>query len=68
MDFNRLYFDHQLLLMRASRPGTDLARRTHEASARTLAADIAAFQRRLGAGSALAWAALSSPHECECAA
>lgn len=67
MDLNKLYFDHQLLLMKARRPGTSQIRGEHLAAARAIAGRIATFQRGLGAASAAAWGTLSAPR-CECAA
>jgi hypothetical protein len=55
VDLNRLYFDHQILLMRAQGAGSPDGRRGHEAAASGLAAHISCIQRTLGAPAALAW-------------
>ena len=55
MDLNRLYFDHQLSLMRASRSPTCDDRRTHASRALRIAGRIGSAQRALGAAAALSW-------------
>lgn len=67
MDLNKLYFDHQLLLMKARRPATQQVRSEHLTAARAIAGRIAGFQHGLGATSARGWGLLSAPR-CECAA
>jgi hypothetical protein len=60
MDLNQLYFDHQLLLMKADRAGTAHLRRRHEVAASTVAGRIGSLQTRLGASGAPAWDALAT--------
>jgi len=55
MDLNQLYFDHQLLLMKACQAGPGRARSGHEIGARRLARTISAWQRSSGAPAAEAW-------------
>lgn len=52
MDLNKLYFDHQLLLLRGLR---SLPSRKRDAAARLLAGQIGTFQRALGAAGANRW-------------
>lgn len=59
MDLNRLYFDHQMLLLRARIAGAGQARQAHETAARRLAGRIGSFQRRSGAAAALGWETLA---------
>jgi hypothetical protein len=56
---NQLYFDHQLLLMKARRTLSAEARRTHEACASLIAGQIGGMQRALGATGAPAWEAMA---------
>ncbi|OYW44001.1 MAG: hypothetical protein B7Z08_04165 [Sphingomonadales bacterium 32-68-7] len=67
MDLNKLYFDHQLLLMKARSPVTPQARSEKLAAARAIAGRIARFQHALGAASAAAWGSQST-QLCECSA
>ena len=55
MDLNQLYFDHQLLLMKAKRSPSAERRRTHEIGASLIARRIGCMQRALGAACAPAW-------------
>jgi len=55
MDFNRLYFDHQLSLIRARNAGTSELRRDHQSNATRIATQIGREQCRLGATAACAW-------------
>ena len=55
MDLNRLYFDHQLSLMRASGSVTCDGRRRHVSRALRIAGRIGSAQRSLGAAAATGW-------------
>jgi hypothetical protein len=55
VDLNRLYFDHQLSLMAASRAATCDTRRRHAARASSIAGEIGSAQRALGAAAAASW-------------
>ena len=57
MDLNQLYFDHQVLLMRADGAATPEARGDHEIAAARIAGSIGQRQVRLGAAAACAWIA-----------
>ena len=59
MDLNQLYFDHQLLLIRAERAVSLGARREHEVGASRIAGQIGCMQRALGAAAAPNWEALA---------
>ena len=59
MDLNRLYFDHQLLLMQVQRASSWHRRSQHFVSASHVAARIGRVQRALGARAAAAWEAAS---------
>ena len=59
MDLNQLYFDHQILLMRAKQTLSAEARHAHEAGASLIAGRIGCIQRALGAASAPAWEAIA---------
>jgi hypothetical protein len=61
MDLNRLYSDHQLLLMRADHALNDGAQRVHAAAASHLARQIGHVQRALGAAAAPTWETLAAP-------
>ena len=61
MDLNRLYSDHQLLLMQADRAPSDDARRVHTAAASHVAERIGRTQRALGAAAAPTWETLVAP-------
>ena len=60
MDLNQLYFDHQLLLMKAAGAASDRARHEHEAVASRVAGRIGRTQRALGAAAAPLWEALAA--------
>lgn len=49
MDLNRLYFEHQLALIRASGADGEAARDRHHARADCIASRISDFQDRVGA-------------------
>lgn len=57
MDFNQLYFDHQVLLMRADDASSDGAQHQHAFDASLIAGRIGCMQRALGAGAAPLWEA-----------
>jgi hypothetical protein len=57
MDFNRLYSDHQVLLVKARRAATYGLRRSYEIAASDIAILIGFAQRSLGAAAARAWEA-----------
>ena len=59
MDLNQLYFDHQILLIKADGAASPTARRGHEAAAALVAGRIGQSQVRLGAAAACAWMARS---------
>ena len=59
MDLNRLYSDHQLLLLRAERAPTEDLRERHEIAASPLAGRIGCMQRAMGADGARVWDALA---------
>lgn len=61
MDLNRLYFDHQLSLMRASRSATCGGRRRHVSRALRIAGRIGFAQRSLGAAAATDWEIQARP-------
>ena len=61
MDFNRLYSDHQILLVRAERAPSDALRHGHEIAATHIAGRIGCMQRALGAPAAPAWESLAAP-------
>lgn len=61
MDLNRLYFDHQLLLMRADGAQSDDAQHQHQLDATLLAGRIGGLLRGIGAGAAPAWEARGTP-------
>ena len=67
MDLNQLYFDHQLLLMRAARAPTDALRRNHEMAAVKVAGHVRTMQRTLGASAAGTWDAPAAVTECSAA-
>lgn len=58
MDLNQLYFDHQVLTMKAA--ASSDARCGHRAGASRLAGRIGGIQRALGAGAAPAWEGLAA--------
>lgn len=55
MDLNRLYFLHQLSLMRVSSAKSRAANATHQAEADGIARRIGAVQTKLGALAAAGW-------------
>jgi hypothetical protein len=55
LDLNRLYFDHQLSLIKAQEAVTSAQRRDHESDAASIAGRIAHRQGLLGASAARAW-------------
>lgn len=60
MDLNQLYFDHQLLLIKALRAPSGGAQHEHEVSASHIAGRIGCMQRALGAAAAPTWEALAA--------
>jgi hypothetical protein len=60
VDLNRLYFDHQCLLMEADRAPSEGFRRAHVAAASHVAEQIGCWQRALGAAAAPAWESLAA--------
>jgi hypothetical protein len=61
VDLNRLYFDHQLSMIRAARSPTCDLRRGHTLHASQIAGRIGYAQRALGATAAPAWESLARP-------
>ena len=61
MDLNRLYSDHQILLMEAARAPSEGLRRIHAVAASHLAERIGSVQRALGATAAPTWETLAAP-------
>ena len=59
MDFNRLYFDHQLLLMKAQHADSPVRRHAFQTRASDVAARITRSQRCLGAAAAPDWQRLA---------
>ena len=57
MDLNRLYFDHQVSLIRAEEAATVASREGFESEAARIAGRIGHKQARLGAAAACAWIA-----------
>lgn len=55
MDFNREYAAHQHALMRADGSTTTEERQAHLSRASSIAGQIGALQRELGAAAACAW-------------
>jgi predicted aconitase with swiveling domain len=69
VDLNQLYFDHQVLLIKAGDARQGEARQCHEIYARALAGRIASIQDSKGAGAAAYWMAQSvRPGAALCAA
>ena len=62
MDLNQLYFDHQVLLMQATRARTHALRHCHEVAATHVAGRIGCMQRALGAHAARGWDTLAATH------
>jgi hypothetical protein len=61
VDFNRLYSDHQRLLIEADRAPSRALRHVHEVAATHVAGCIGSMQRTLGADAASAWESLAAP-------
>jgi len=61
MDLNRLYSDHQILLIEAARAPSEGVRRVHAAAATHIAERIGGVQRALGAAAASSWETLAAP-------
>jgi hypothetical protein len=59
VDFNRFYFEHQLLLLKAQHAVSPDRRRSLRIEASAVAGRIGRSQRRLGAGGAPRWQALA---------
>jgi hypothetical protein len=59
VDFNRLYFDHQLLLMKAQQSDSSVRRQALQVKASDVAARITRSQRCLGAAAAPSWRRLA---------
>jgi hypothetical protein len=59
MDLNQLYFDHQVLAMRADTAPTPRARQERRFDAALVAARIGCKQRAIGAPAARSWEALA---------
>lgn len=55
MDLNKQYAAHQHALMRADSSHSAEDRRAHLGQASSIAGQISAFQRKLGAAAACAW-------------
>lgn len=55
MDLNKEYAAHQHALMRADSSACSEDRRAHLGQASSIAGQISAFQRKLGAAAACAW-------------
>lgn len=60
MDLNQLYFDHQILLMRAARVPVSASSAAHLCDAAGLAARIGAMQRATGADAEAGWNRLAA--------
>ncbi|MBT2133630.1 hypothetical protein KK137_04720 [Croceibacterium sp. LX-88] len=60
MDLNQLYFDHQILLIKAGRASSAELRHEHEVSASHIAGRIGCMQRSMGASGAPSWDALAA--------
>jgi hypothetical protein len=60
VDLNKLYYDHQVLLMKVCQAPTWHGRSQHVARASHLAGCIGRVQRGLGAAAATAWEAAST--------
>jgi len=61
VDFNRLYSEHQRLLLEAKRAPNEVMRHEHEVAATHVAGRIGCMQRALGATAASAWESLAAP-------
>lgn len=64
MDLNQLYFDHQVLQMKADRAPARYLRREHRFGAAVIASRIGRGQRILGAAAARSWEALAFNDTC----
>jgi hypothetical protein len=60
VDLNQLYFDHQVLLMQATRARTNALRQLHEVAATHVAGRIGCMQRALGATAGRGWDTLAA--------
>ena len=60
MDINALYFEHQLLLMKAEMPQSSAGRRHLVSTASGIAGHIGNIQEQLGASGAPEWQARAS--------
>ena len=67
MDLNQLYFDHQILMMKAQGARSCDGRRGHEAAASGIAGRIGRLQRSLGAPAAFDWQAQAAGSRMTCA-
>ena len=67
MDLNKLYFEHQIALMRACTAGSGEVRRDLQFDASLIAGRIGCMQRSLGAGAARSWETLAAPDPAELA-
>lgn len=68
VDLNQLYFDHQILLMKAHKARSPGGRRGFEAAASCVAGRIGGLQGTLGAAAAPAWRALAALDGCRASA
>ena len=68
MDLNRLYSDHQILLIEAARAPSEVLRRVHTVAATHLAERIGRVQRTLGAAAAPTGETLAAPAQSSLAA
>jgi hypothetical protein len=64
VDLNQLYFDHQMLLMKAQAAPAGQRRCQHAVSASHVAERIGHAQRELGAGGATGWEAAAQAGRC----
>lgn len=60
MDLNRLYFKHQISMMRLSSAGDRVCRDYHQTIADGFAQRIAQFQLVAGASASAAWATVAA--------
>jgi len=60
MDLNKLYFDHQIAVMRADGAVSCAFRRDRQSDASLIAGRIGCAQRTLGAAAALGWETLAA--------
>jgi hypothetical protein len=61
VDFNRLYSDHQILVVTADRAPCAQVAGVHASAAARMAGRIASAQRELGAAAAHRWETLAAP-------